>query len=236
MLRDKRVIVLGGSSGIGRAVAQAALAAGAHVHIGSSNSERVSAACKALGAGTSGKVVDLRDEASIAAFFEAAGRYDHLVHSAGEWKRRRNVVGPEFDLADAKDAYSVRFWSILLAVKHGAANLAADGSITLTSGMLAHRPMQGQAMSSALMGGVEHLARGLALDLAPVRVNVVTPGFIDTEAWAKMPEDMKREMTKAQPISRPGLPDEVAQAYLYFMRAGFTTGQAAIVDGGMLYR
>jgi NAD(P)-dependent dehydrogenase (short-subunit alcohol dehydrogenase family) len=83
---------------------------------------------------------------------------------------------------------------------------------------------------------VEHLARGLALDLAPVRVNVVTPGFIDTEAWAKMPEEMKREMTKAQPISRPGLPDEVAQAYLYFMCAGFTTGQTAIVDGGMIYR
>lgn len=236
MLADKTIILLGGSSGIGLAVARAALAEGARVHIGSSHAEKVAAACETLGSGASGHVVDLASEASVEAFFASAPAFDHLVHTAGEWKRRRNVPGPDFDLSDAQAAYQVRFWSILLAIKHGLAKLSPVGSITLTSGLLAHRPSKGSAMSTAMMGGVEHLARGLAVDLAPVRVNVVTPGLIATDVWAKMPAEALDAMVAGQPLSRVGGPEEVAETYLHFMRAGYTTGQVSIVDGGMLYR
>lgn len=82
---------------------------------------------------------------------------------------------------------------------------------------------------------MEHLAQGLAVELAPVRVNVVTPGFIATEAWARLPADAVDAMVKDQPLPRAGDPAEAAEAYMYFMRAGFTTGQRAIVDGGALF-
>lgn len=234
MLRDQHVVILGGSSGIGFAVARGALAEGAKVTIGSSRADKVAAACDTLGSGASGIAVDLTDEASIAGFFAAVEPFDHLVHSAGEWVRRRNVAGPDFDLADAQAGYAVRFWSILLGIKHGLPKLAEGGSITLTSGTLAHRPNKGSALSTAMMGGVEHLARGLAVDLAPARVNVVTPGLIATDVWAKYPADALQAMVARQPLPRAGAPEEAAEAYLYFMRARYTTGQVAIVDGGMV--
>ena len=234
MLKGKRVVVIGGSSGIGYAVAQAVLSENASVLIASSTEMKVREACEKLGHGASGLHVDLRSEESIAAFFDAQDQFDHLVHTAGEWTRYRNIVGKDFSLEQAQAAYHIRFWSILLCVKHGLDKLARDGSMTLTSGLLAHRPSKGQAMSSALMGGVEHLARGLAVDLSPIRVNAVTPGFIDTEAWAGMPEDTKGAMTRRQLVPRPGDPCEVAEAYLYFMKARYTTGQIGVVDGGRL--
>ncbi|WP_439620193.1 SDR family oxidoreductase [Hyphomonas sp.] len=235
MLEGKRIVIIGGSSGIGLAVARAALNEDASVVIASSTESKVRAACESLGTGACGRCVDLRSEESIASFFAAQAPFDHLVHTAGEWTRYRNSAGKDFSLEQAQAAYHVRFWSILLCLKHGLDKLARDGSVTLTAGLLAHRPSKGQALSTALMGGVEHLTRGLAIDVSPVRVNAVTPGFIDTEAWAGMPDDAKENLTKHQPVPRPGDPDEVAQAYLYFMKARYTTGQTAIVDGGRLF-
>ncbi len=233
-LKDKRVVIIGGSSGIGRAVAKAALEAGATVHIGSSNPEKLAAALNLLGSGASGKTIDVRDEASVEAFFADTGAIDHLVYTAGDWERRKTQVGVKFDLADSRASVDTRFWGILLAIKHGLPHIAPTGSITLTSGLYAHRPAKGTSLITAFNGAVEHLAQGLALDLAPIRVNAVTAGFIDTEAWAGMKDEMKQGATANQIIPRPGLPEEVAQAYLYLMRATYTTGQVSIVDGGKI--
>lgn len=235
MLAGKRIVVLGGSSGIGFAVARAALDQGAAVHIGSSSTEKVDAAVERLGHGASGRVIDLADEASIEAFFADHCPLDHLAYTAGEWTRRRLKIGPEFDADQAQASFDIRFWGILRALKFALPLLAADGSITLTSGLFAHRPAKGSAFSTALTGAVEHLTQGLAVELAPVRVNVVTPGFIATEAWARLPADAVEAMVRDQPLPRAGDPAEAAEAYLYFMRAGFTTGQRAIVDGGALF-
>lgn len=235
MLTGKNIVVLGGSSGIGFAVASAALAQGATVHIGSSNADKVEAAVTRLGDGASGSAVDLSDEASIEAFFAPLGPIDHMAYTAGDWTRRRLKIGPEFDAAEAQASFDVRFWGILRSLKFALPLLAADGSVTLTSGLFAHRPAKGSAFSTALTGAVEHLAQGLAVELAPVRVNVVTPGFIATEAWARLPADAVDAMVKDQPLPRAGDPAEAAEAYMYFMRAGFTTGQRAIVDGGALF-
>lgn len=235
MLAGQRIVVLGGSSGIGFAVAKAALDQGAAVHIGSSSTERVDAAVQRLGHGASGGVIDLADEASVEAFFASHGPIDHLAYTAGDWTRRKLKIGPEFDAAQAQASFDIRFWGILRTIKFALPLLAANGSITLTSGLFAHRPAKGSAFSTALTGAVEHLTQGLAVELAPIRVNVVTPGFIATEAWARLPAGAVDAMVKAQPLPRAGDPAEAAEAYLYFMRAGFTTGQRAIVDGGALF-
>lgn len=234
-LKDNRLAVIGGSSGIGAAVARAALDAGMTVHIGSSNAAKLDIALERLGAGATGAVVDVSDEASVDAFFAGAGPLDHLAYTAGDWTRRRTQIGPKFDLEDAKASFDTRFWGALLAIKHALPALSPSGSITLTSGLYAHRPAKGTSLTTALTGATEHLVQGLAIDLAPIRVNVVTAGFIDTEAWAAMPDEAKQGVTARQAIPRPGHPDEVAEAFLYFMRGSYTTGQSAIVDGGGLF-
>jgi NAD(P)-dependent dehydrogenase (short-subunit alcohol dehydrogenase family) len=188
-----------------------------------------------LGKGTSGATIDVRNEASVEAFFVDAPAIDHLVYTAGDWVRRKTQVGEKFDLTASKESVDTRFWGVLLAIKYALPKIAPNGSITLTSGLYAHRPVKGTSLITAFNGAVEHLARGLAVDLAPIRVNAVTAGFIDTEAWDAMSDEMKQGVTAKQVIARPGLPAEVAEAYLYFMRAGYTTGQVSIVDGGGLF-
>lgn len=235
MLEGCHIVILGGSSGIGFAVAEAAIAAGATVRIGSTSAAKIEDALVRLGTQASGAIVDTTDEASLAAFFEDPRPVDHLVHTAGDRIPRGLTIGPDFDLAAAQKAMGARFWGPLLAVKYALPKLSREGSITLTAGLYAHRPAKGSTMSTAIAGAVEHLARGLAVDLAPIRVNAVTPGLIATEMWAKVPGDARDTMTQAQPLPRMGAPSEAAEAYLYFMRAGFTTGQVAVVDGGRLF-
>jgi NAD(P)-dependent dehydrogenase (short-subunit alcohol dehydrogenase family) len=236
-LKDKRVVVIGGSSGIGFAVAQAALADGASVVIGSSGPANVEAAAQRLGPGAEGFAVNVREEAQVAAFFERIGAFDHLVYTAGDWGsfRAPQPIG-QLDLSGANAVFAIRFWGAVAAVKHASRAIAQNGSITLTDGVVAHRPRKAAPLSTAMAGAVEHLTQGLAIDLAPVRVNAVCPGLIRTDVWNSIPEDKREaqllEMTKQQPLPRAGDPAETAQAYLYLMRGGYTTGQVLVVDGG----
>jgi NAD(P)-dependent dehydrogenase (short-subunit alcohol dehydrogenase family) len=234
-LRDQRIVIIGGSSGIGFAVAECAVAEGARVVIGSSGADRVEAAVSRLGQAASGRTLNVKEEPTVSAFFQEIGEFDHLVYTAGDWDRAL-TSGPlsELDIAAATDHGKVRFWGALTAVKHAQSYLRRGGSITLTDGVLAHRPQKGGALTTAFAGGLEHLARGLAVDLAPIRVNAVCPGLVLTEAVAAWPAEMLSRWTRGQPIPRGGDPGEVAQAYLYLMRAGYTTGQVIIVDGGRM--
>ena len=236
-LRGQRVVVIGGSSGIGFAVAEAALAEGAAVTIGSSQAVKVAAAVERLGAGATGHPVDARDPSSVGAFFDRIGALDHLVYTAGDWGPLRGGGAiAQLDFAAANAAFTVRFWGALAAIKHAQGKIAANGSITVTNGAVAHRPRKGAAVSSAMAGSIEHLTRALAVDLAPLRINAVCPGIVMTEVWNDMPADRRdtqlKRMTERQPLPRGGEPAEVAQAYLYLMKGGFTTGQVLIVDGG----
>ncbi len=234
-LRDQRVVILGGSSGIGFAVAECAAAEGARVVIGSSRQAKVDTAVAKLGQAASGHPVDVRDEAGLAAFFGAVGAFDHLVFTAGDWGAGVRP-GPlaSLDLAAAQAAPNVRFWGALAAVKHAQPHISQAGSITLTDGLLAHRPMKGSPLTPAFGGAIEHLVGGLAMDLAPVRVNTVCPGLIMTEVVQEYPPETVTRMTAGQPLPRAGDPAEAAQAYLYLMKAGFTTGQVIVVDGGRM--
>lgn len=233
-LQGKTIIVVGGTSGIGRAVAEGATTQGARVIVGSSTPEKLA---EARARGLDARAVDVRDEPLVAAFFEDVGAFDHLVYTAGDWDARGGGLLSSLDLAAAHATFAVRFWGALAVIKHAQPHIAADGSITLTDGMIAHRPRAGATVSTAMAGAIEHVVRGLAIELAPVRVNAVCPGYIDSGIWSSMASEERAErlaqLTKRFPLARPGKPQEAAEAYLYLIRASYTTGQVLEVDGGM---
>jgi NAD(P)-dependent dehydrogenase (short-subunit alcohol dehydrogenase family) len=230
-LDGTKVVVIGGASGVGFAVAAAALGAGAQVVVGSSQAHRIAAAAETLGAGAQGHTVDVKDEASVAAFFEAAGPFDHLVFTAGDWGHMTGATR-DLDVEASKARMEVRFWGAARSAKHATRQIAKDGSITLTGGMLAHRPMPGAPLTTASAHTTEGLAIGLARDLAPVRVNAVCLGLILSEQVQGWGEAMIKGWTANLPLPRAGTVEEAAEAYLYLMRATYVTGQVVRVDGG----
>ena len=235
-LAGKRVVVVGGSSGIGFAVAQAAKGQGAKVVIASSKDAHVATAIQRLGEGVAGFTMDVTDEASVEARFSDFGAFDHLAFTAGDWGGPRRSAFGAIDLDAAEALFAVRFWGAMRVVKHAHRWLPHDGSITLTNGMIAHRPAKGAVMSAAMAGAVEHAALALSVELAPIRVNMVCPGYVKTEVWASMAEAERdaflARMTARQPLARAAEPSEVAEAYIYLMRGGYTTGQVMRLDGG----
>jgi len=230
-LDGARVVVIGGASGVGFAVAAAARDAGAEVVVGSSQAPRIAAAAEKLGAGATGLTVDVKDEASVAGFFEAVGPFDHLVFTAGDWG---HFFGPtrDLDVEASKARLEVRFWGAARAAKHAVRQIAKDGSITLTGGMLAHRPMPGMPLTAASAHSTEGLAMGLARDLAPIRANCVCLGLIMSEQVQTMGEATVKGFTANLPLPRGGTVEEAAEAYLYLMRCTYVTGQIVRVDGG----
>jgi NAD(P)-dependent dehydrogenase (short-subunit alcohol dehydrogenase family) len=233
-LKNKRIVVLGGSSGIGLAVAQAASREGAKIIIASSNPDRVGAALKTLPAGSEGLTADLSDEAAIQALFSGLGRFDHLVYTAGENLQLANL--DKLDLDWARGFFGVRYWGALAAAKHGAPHIAANGSITFTSGLASERPHAGWSVASSICGAMEGLTRALAVELAPVRVNIVRPGVVKSPLWDAMPDadrsTLYARMADTLLLKHVGEPEEVAESYLYLMKQTYGTGQVVGVDGG----
>ncbi|WP_428490566.1 SDR family oxidoreductase [Rhodopila sp.] len=230
-LAGKRVVVIGGASGIGFAVAALAREQGAELVIASSNAANVAAAAGRLG-GATGGTVDLRDEASVSGFFRNLGAFDHLSITAGDWGGTAFRATRDLDLAAAREGFEVRFWGALAAVKHASRQIAPDGSMTLTSGMLTHRPTKAIPLATAIGGAVESLVRGLAVDLAPLRINAVCPGLILTDHVKQMPQDRQRAYVAGLPLPRGASPAEAATAYVYLMLNSYVTGQILPVDGG----
>jgi NAD(P)-dependent dehydrogenase (short-subunit alcohol dehydrogenase family) len=233
-LTEKRVVVLGGSSGIGFAVAQQAAAQGAEVVIASSNKERVQDAVVSLGAKATGHELDLSNENAIEGFFQKLGAFDHLVYTAGDSLQLTDFATA--DLMKARKAFELRYWSVLAAVKYGCTQIRPGGSVVLTTGIAGQRPRKGWVLSASVCGAVEALTRALAIELAPVRVNAVSPGVVRTNLWQNMPhperESMYESLGKSLPVGRVGEADDIARAYLFLMEEGFSTGQIVVVDGG----
>ncbi|MGH6909769.1 MAG: SDR family oxidoreductase [Phenylobacterium sp.] len=230
-LNGKTVVIVGGSIGIGLAVGKEAQAQGARVILVSSTQSKLDGAVAELGGSGRGLVLDVTDESTLPAFFQKVGPFDHLVFTAGDTAPPASTIA-DLDLKAAEGVFKLRFWGALAAIKHALPTLAGDGSIILTDGVVAHRPVKGRAVSSAMLGAVEHLVRSLAVDLAPIRVNGVCPGLIWGErAKSFAPEQLEARFARL-PLHRAGEPAECAEAYLYLMRGGYTTGQVLTVDGG----
>ncbi len=233
-LKDKRVVVLGGTSGIGFATAEAAARDGASVIVASSKPERVSRALAALPQGSGGHVVDLTDEAQVRDFFEHLGAFDHLVYTAGDSLLLNDFASTT--IADARRAFDVRFWGAVTAVKYGSPHIRTGGSIVLTTGIAAQRPPKGWVVPASILGAMETLTRALAMELAPIRVNIVSPGVVKTAMWDQLPgdakEDLYRDVGAKLLVGRVGEASEIAETYLYLMRQNYSTGQIVVVDGG----
>jgi NAD(P)-dependent dehydrogenase (short-subunit alcohol dehydrogenase family) len=233
-LDGKRVVVLGGTSGIGLAVAQKAASAGAAVVIASSSQVKVDRARRQLSGSAEGLTVDLTQEDSIKSFFAKVGAFDHLVYTAGEPLLSEPIE--TFSLERAQNFFGIRFWGAFLAVKHGAPLIRTGGSIVLSSGMASRRSRKGWSIISSVCGAAEALTRALAVELAPLRVNLVCPGLVKTELWDSMPADAREAMYQRAKqnllVGRPGEADDLAEAYVYLMKNGFSTGQVIVVDGG----
>ena len=232
-LHGKRVVVLGGTSGIGFAIAQLACTQQATVVVGSRSEDKVATALERLSRAT-GQTVDLRDESSLSQFFESVGAFDHLAITAGDWDTPLFGSLLNLDFSQAQALMEVRFWGVLQAVKYASKIIAQDGSITLTGGLLAQRPRKGTVMATTLAGAVASLTTALAMDLAPIRVNAVAPGIILTEATNQRPEATLQALVAHQPLPRVGTPFDAAQAYLYLMNNSYVTGQVLPLDGGSL--
>jgi NAD(P)-dependent dehydrogenase (short-subunit alcohol dehydrogenase family) len=232
-LQHKRVVVLGGSSGIGLEVAKQAASQGAEVVIASSNPERVQKAVESIGA-AQGQAIDVSDERAVATFFSKLGAFDHLVFTAGDSLQLHDLAAT--DLQQARRAFELRYWAALAAVKYGSPHIHKGGSVVLTTGIAGQRPQKGWVIAASVCGTIEALTRALAVELAPIRVNAVSPGVVRTNLWQSMSaperERLYESVGKSLPVGRVGEAHDVAQAYLFLMQEGFSTGQTVVVDGG----
>ncbi|WP_431264331.1 SDR family oxidoreductase [Roseateles chitinivorans] len=216
---DTVSVVVGGTSGIGRAVADALAA----------RPGRVIAAGLTTG-------LDVSDPAAVAAFFESIGPVDHVVFTAGSQAPGGPVAS--LDLNAAKAAFDIKFWGAIAVARAAAGRLRPGGTLTWTSGFLARRAVPGTFVKTAMNAALEASAKLLARELAPLRVNVVSPGLTDTEAYAGMaPEAREAMLARAAstlPAGRAGRVQDLAAGYLFVIDNPFVTGSIIDIDGGAL--
>jgi NAD(P)-dependent dehydrogenase (short-subunit alcohol dehydrogenase family) len=233
-LKGKKIILLGASSGIGLATAKKAAAEGADIVIVSGNRSRIDQALKELPAGSKGHAVDLSKEENIRHFFSSAGRFDHLVYSAGENLALLPIA--QTDIMQAQTFFTIRFWGAFAAVKYAAPLINEGGSIGLTSGTAGARPGAGWSVASAICSAMEGFVRAMAVELSPIRVNCVVPGVIMSPLWDSMGAEMRdgifEQVAKSALVKRVGVPDDVADGFIYLMKQRNGTGQSLLIDGG----
>ena len=228
-LQDQAVVVLGGTAGIGQAVARAAAAAGARVTV-------LGRSAKTDG-GIHGIAVDANDTASLgSALVQAAagGKIDHLVITIGS--RTSPPPFASLQRADLEQGFGTKLFAALMAVQAALPYLAERASITLTSGLLSRKPTASGLLRASINAAVEAAAKNLAKELAPRRVNVVSPGVVDTEVWGA-PADREAMLARigaGLPVGRVDTPDDLAQGYLLAMTNGFMTGAIIDIEGGGL--
>lgn len=227
----KKVLVVGGSSGIGEATAKAFAALNATVTIASRNEAKLKAAAAKIGGSVHTAVLDTADTAAVDAYFANAGAFDHIVISAAQ-----TPSGPvrQLSLDDARAAMESKFWGAYRIAR--AARFNEGGSLTFVSGFLSVRPSKASVLQGAINAALESLSRGLALELSPVRVNTVSPGLIATPLWGKLSEEARNTMFEGAaarlPAQRVGQPEDVANAIVYLASTPFATGSTVLVDGG----
>ncbi|MGL9619899.1 SDR family oxidoreductase [Bradyrhizobium sp. U531] len=230
-LAGKKVVVIGGSSGIGLATAELASRDGADVVIASRSAAKLEPVAERLK--VTAIPADVTSDESVAELFRRTGPVDHVVLTAAQLR-----TGPFKTVAmeDVRATMEGKFWGAWRVARE--ADIRAGGSLTLVTGFLSVRPRPNSAIISAANGALESLARALALELAPVRVNAVSPGVIDTPIRAAMPEAARKEMlaktAAALPVGRVGMADDIARQIASFMANGFATGSIVYIDGGAL--
>jgi NAD(P)-dependent dehydrogenase (short-subunit alcohol dehydrogenase family) len=227
-LENRTVVVIGGSSGIGHAVAVAAAAEGARVFALSRSGIAPD--------GVQGIAVDVNDAAALAQAFAGIGEIDHLVHTAGA--RSGNMALPGLEPHAMSQLFGTKLFGAVQAIRQALPHLSQHASVTLTSGQVSRKFGTGTMVKGALNAAVDAAGRHLAKELAPHRVNVVSPGVVDTDLWGA-PGSAGRLATVERvsaglPVGRVARPEELAHAYVFAMTNAFLTGAVLDVDGGGL--
>jgi NAD(P)-dependent dehydrogenase (short-subunit alcohol dehydrogenase family) len=235
--KTERALVVGGSSGMGLALARSLLADGAEVTIVGRSEARLVEARKNLPNSERLLAIaaDVTQEDQVARLFERTGQFDHIVTTAADIDGAYQPL-PALEIAAAIRVVHSKFLGPLLLAKYGAPVLWPTGSITFTSGIAAYRPAPCGSVVAAINGALASLAAALAVELGPIRVNVVSPGWVDTPIWRFVAGDAKAAtldaMAKRLPVGRIGQPDDIADAIRFLMRNGFVTGTVLHVEGG----
>lgn len=231
-MKNKRVLIIGGGTGIGLCLARQLVDMGASVVIASRNTEKLQAVCAELGKAASTYPLDASDEQAVIRFFADLGEFDHLVATI----RPDHLTAPFMasSPADSRDAFNAKFWGQYYLARHCIDTISVKGSIVFTSGIAAARGYPGFSSTAAINGAIESLTKALAVELAPIRVNAVAPGFIerhtdDEERW-----EMVQGLTTRIPAKRLGTQTEAANAYIYLLQNQYTSGTILTVDGGEL--
>ena len=232
-LHDAAVVVIGGSSGIGFETARLAREAGARVTIAGRDEGRLAAAVESLGGDTRGVALGVADENAVRGLFESFDHVDHVATLAGT-----HVAGAlvDVDTSVLQGPVDNRLWGPVFICKHAAPRMTT-GSITFCTGSGLARPRRGAAIVSAAAGGSEFLARAMAVELAPVRVNVVRPGIVDTPLLDRLApggrdDALLEAMAKRILLRRVARPEEIADAILFLMSNQYVTGTTLTIDGG----
>lgn len=233
-LENQKVIITGGSSGIGLAVAKMVVACGVKVILVARNAQKLEAAQKEVGKNCETVVLDVTDEQAVKTFFDQQSEIHHLI-TAAAGTLRGNVA--DLDTQAARNLFESKYWGQYHCVKYAIPKMAQNGSVVLFSGWISRKPMAGVSTLAAIDAAIEALGRTLALEIAPIRVNVLTPGMIDTPLWgARMgkAEQSKHfeNIGKQLPVGRAGLPEDIAHAALFLIQNGFMTGAVLDIDGG----
>ncbi|MGZ0150544.1 SDR family oxidoreductase [Kribbella sp. WER1] len=229
----EHVVIVGGNSGIGRALAAELVAQGSEVTVAGRSPGKLAAVRRELGVHT--VTIDLGSEPDIERLFATTGPIDHLVTTAADVAGAYQPIRT-YDLPAARGAIASKLTGPLLLAKHGASVLRPGGSILYTSGIAAYRPGPRGSLLAALNGSLASLAAALAVELAPLRVNVISPGWVDTPIWQDVagpdaPQTLATMATRL-PAGRIGRPEDIAAAMLPLLRNPYITGTVLHIDGG----
>ena len=233
-LQGQQIIIFGGSSGIGLATAQTLLAAGGRVTVVGRSADKLQAAARQA-PGLATAAVDATDSEAVKRFFDQSDAFDHLVITVGGGAPPTPFH--EINEARFRKAFDDKFWAQFTIAQAGSRKVSRNGSITFISGAAARRAVPAMVPYAAINGAIESMVGPMALALAPVRVNAVAPGIIDTPFWGAMPEAARQgffaQMGSKLPAGRVGKPEDVARAVRYLIENGFVTGTTLDVEGGV---
>lgn len=236
-LYKQHILIVGGNSGMGLALTERALEAGARVTVVGRNPAKLETTLAQFENHPNLAVVaaDITDEQCVAGMFERLDRLNHIVSTAADMQR---AYGPLADLEQTAlhRVFASKVFGPWLLAKHGAAKLSKGGSITVVSGIAAYRPLPRGSIVAPANAAIEGLVKALALELAPIRVNAVSPGWVDTPIWEDVVGGRKDEALQAMaaklPVGRIGKADDVAEMLICAMINGFVTGTVLHCDGG----
>jgi NAD(P)-dependent dehydrogenase (short-subunit alcohol dehydrogenase family) len=234
-LSNKRIVITGITGGIAKASAQRLTAEGAEIIVTARSEEKLEKALANISGNVSGYVMDLQDEESVKTFFSQVGDFDHLVTPAAA-----SMFAPirEMDFTAARELIETKQWGQMLCVHYALPYLSKSGSITLFSGTVTQKPLTGATMFSAAGAASEASGRIWAYELAPIRVNTIVPGVIETDIWAALygsAETAKEQMSAIAnilPVGHVGASDDVAKAVSFLIDNTFVNGISLVIDGG----